>query len=84
MYIMKLISHTLSFSNSCFNPFIYVFMGTKFRNYFAVELRSLQTSFTCAKYASKSNDSIIFYQNNNQLNYNNKKRSNKIDDTVVS
>jgi hypothetical protein len=72
MYIIKLISHTLSYSNSCFNPFIYVFMGTKFRTYFAIELRNFKNSLTCAKNISKSNDSIMFYQNSRVQRKNNK------------
>jgi hypothetical protein len=60
---MKLISHTLSYSIPCFNPIIYVFMGTKFRAHFAVELRNIKSSFSSAKYISKSSDSIMFYQN---------------------
>lgn len=76
MYIMKLIAHTLSYSNSCVNPFVYVFMGTKFRAYFSIELRNFINFITCEKRESKaSNDSIYhhysrhqthsIYQNNN-------------------
>ena len=41
MYIIKLIAHTLSYSNSCVNPFIYAFMGTKFRSYFYAEFQNM-------------------------------------------
>ena len=37
MYIMKMVAHTLSYSNSLLNPFIYVFIGTKFRRHFFLE-----------------------------------------------
>nr|QBE90574.1 kisspeptin receptor [Apostichopus japonicus] len=33
-YIFKVISHTLSYANSCCNPFIYAFMGENFIRYF--------------------------------------------------
>jgi hypothetical protein len=41
MYIIKVISHTLSYSNSLINPFIYVFIGTKFRNHIRLEFSKL-------------------------------------------
>ena len=34
MYIMKIISHTLSYANSCVNPFVYAFLSDGFRKAF--------------------------------------------------
>lgn len=48
MYIVKVISHTLSYSNSLLNPFIYVFIGTKFRNHIYSEFRGV-CKFFCRK-----------------------------------
>lgn len=41
MYIIKVISHTLSYSNSFLNPIIYVFIGAKFRNYISLEFNNI-------------------------------------------
>jgi len=38
MYIAKFIAHTLTYSNSVLNPFIYVFIGSKFRGHIYSEL----------------------------------------------
>ncbi len=32
-YIFKVFAHTLSYANSCVNPFVYAFMGENFRKY---------------------------------------------------
>ena len=37
MYIIKIVANTLSYLNSCLNPFIYVFVSSKFRKYFFME-----------------------------------------------
>jgi len=34
MYLMKIIAHTLSYSNSCVNPFVYAFLSDGFRKAF--------------------------------------------------
>ncbi|KAJ8024564.1 G-protein coupled receptor 54 [Holothuria leucospilota] len=34
MYIFRVVSHILSYGNSCCNPFIYAFMGENFRKHF--------------------------------------------------
>ena len=41
MYIIKVISHTLTYSNSLLNPFIYVFIGAKFRSHIHAEFSEL-------------------------------------------
>lgn len=38
MYIIKVISHTLTYSNSLLNPIIYVFIGAKFRSHIYSEI----------------------------------------------
>ena len=47
MYVIKVISHTLSYSNSLLNPFIYVFMGRKYQAYLHLEFRSLMKYLRC-------------------------------------
>nr|QVK45765.1 G protein-coupled receptor [Proales similis] len=49
MYIAKLIGHTLSYSNSLINPFIYAFVGTKFRHHLYDEFE-----FVIRKFRPKS------------------------------
>jgi hypothetical protein len=41
MYIIKFLAHTLSYSNSFLNPFIYVFIGAKFRSHLYSEFEYL-------------------------------------------
>jgi hypothetical protein len=41
MYIIKVISHTLTYSNSVLNPFFYVFIGAKFRSHIYSEFNQL-------------------------------------------
>ena len=54
-------------------------MGTKFRAHFAVELRNLRSSFSGAKYISKSTDSIMFYQNQqNNISLKNRLKKNQL------
>ena len=55
MYIIKVVSHTLSYSNSLINPFIYVFIGAKFRNHIYLEFNRL-FCFLCF-YSRKSRSS---------------------------
>ena len=38
MYILKVVAHTLSYSNSFINPFIYIFVGSKFKSYIKEEI----------------------------------------------
>ena len=33
-YTFKVFAHTLSYANSCVNPFVYAFLGENFRRYF--------------------------------------------------
>lgn len=47
MYVIKVISHTLSYSNSLLNPIIYVFMGRKYQAYLHLEVRSLMKYLSC-------------------------------------
>jgi KISS1 receptor len=58
MYIIKIIAHTLSYANSCVNPVIYAFMGTKFRNYFYLEFQGIFTWFGCKRESIKRNEFI--------------------------
>jgi hypothetical protein len=37
MYIIKVVAHTLSYSNSFINPFIYIFVGSKFKSHIKEE-----------------------------------------------
>jgi hypothetical protein len=45
MYIVKFIAHTLNYTNSVLNPFIYVFIGTRFRNHIYSEF----STFFCIR-----------------------------------
>ena len=47
MYIIKVIAHTLSYSNSFINPFIYIFVGSKFKSHIKEEI------FKCFKARKK-------------------------------
>lgn len=38
MYNLKIIAHTLSYTNSCLNPFVYTIMGDNFRKAFRESL----------------------------------------------
>ncbi len=67
MYLLNFKFHIYN-SNSCFNPFIYVFMGTKFRQYFVDEFYNLKNSITCKNKISKSTESIVLYQKKKQSN----------------
>lgn len=49
MYIIKVISHTLTYSNSLLNPFIYVFIGAKFRSHIHSEFNELYQFFCMRK-----------------------------------
>jgi hypothetical protein len=66
MYIIKFIAHTLSYSNSLLNPFIYVFIGAKFRSHFYKEFEFMFKY--CFKTKSNSkykrNDSKYLSENN--------------------
>ena len=46
IYIIKLIAHTLSYLNSCLNPFLYVLMGGKFKTHFSFKLGNFKNPFT--------------------------------------
>lgn len=41
MYIIKVISHTLTYTNSVLNPFLYVFIGAKFRKHIYAEFNQI-------------------------------------------
>ncbi len=41
MYIIKVVAHTLSYSNSFINPFIYIFVGSKFKSHIKEEINRL-------------------------------------------
>ena len=41
MYIIKVVAHTLSYSNSFINPFIYIFVGSKFKSHIKDEINRL-------------------------------------------
>lgn len=66
MYIIKIIAHTLSYANSCVNPFIYAFMGTKFRNYFYLEFQGIFTWFGC-KHETVERNEFIYNRRNIRL-----------------
>ncbi len=56
MYITKFIAHTLTYSNSVLNPFIYVFIGSKFRGHIYSELELLfQSCFLNVKRNNQQN-----------------------------
>lgn len=56
MYIIKVISHTLTYSNSLLNPFIYVFIGAKFRSHINAEFNELYQVY-CLKQKKINNNS---------------------------
>ncbi len=66
MYIIKFIAHTLSYSNSLLNPFIYVFIGAKFRSHFYNEFEFILKYCCKTKLNSKlnRNDSKFLSENN--------------------
>ncbi|XP_052245683.1 galanin receptor type 1-like [Dreissena polymorpha] len=45
MYAMKIVSHTLSYSNSCVNPFVYAFLSDGFRKAFRKTFPSIVQRF---------------------------------------
>lgn len=60
MYIMKVISHTLTYSNSLLNPIIYVFIGAKFRNYIYDEFNHVaKVLFFCSKKKEDKSTTVI-------------------------
>jgi hypothetical protein len=66
MYIIKFIAHTLSYSNSLLNPFIYVFIGAKFRSHFYKEFEFI-LKYCCEKklnHKLNRNDSKYISENN--------------------
>lgn len=59
MYIMKVISHTLTYSNSLLNPIIYVFIGAKFRNYIYDEFSNVtKVLFFCSKKKKETSTTV--------------------------
>jgi hypothetical protein len=89
MYIIKAISHVLSYSNSVVNPFVYVFIGARFRQYFYLEFSKI--IFCCRGQYKTDNDllnqtvnystvprerSFHFINNNNNNNNNNNSSNN--------
>ena len=72
MYIIKVIAHTLSYSNSLLNPFIYVFCGTKFRSLIYDEFSTIIRVFSFKKSSngSSSNSRDLNYQNKGSLDHN--------------
>jgi hypothetical protein len=66
MYIIKFIAHTLSYSNSLLNPFIYVFIGAKFRNHLYKEFEFI-LKYCCETKSNPKlnrNDSKYLSENN--------------------
>ena len=53
MYILKFIAHTLSYTNSLINPFIYVFIGAKFRNHIFLEFHKFFQFFCLSSSKNK-------------------------------
>ncbi|WAQ94429.1 GALR2-like protein [Mya arenaria] len=45
MYVMKIVSHTLSYSNSCVNPFVYAFLSDGFRKAFRKTFPSIANRY---------------------------------------
>lgn len=58
MYIIKVISHTLTYSNSLLNPFIYVFIGAKFRSHIYSEFNELYQVY-CLKQKKINNKNSL-------------------------
>ncbi len=56
MYIIKVISHTLTYSNSLLNPIIYVFIGAKFRSYIYLEFAIIRKCFCCFGSSRRNED----------------------------
>ncbi len=65
MYIIKVISHTLTYSNSLLNPIIYVFIGAKFRSHIYLEIEIIRKCLCCFKSPKKSAE---FSTTGNNLN----------------
>lgn len=58
MYIIKVISHTLTYSNSLLNPFIYVFIGAKFRSHIYSEFNELYQVYCLRQKKINSKNSL--------------------------
>jgi hypothetical protein len=50
MYIIKLVSHTLTYTNSVLNPIIYVFIGARFRSHIYSEFNTLFKACFCSSF----------------------------------
>ncbi|XP_076095080.1 galanin receptor type 1-like isoform X3 [Mytilus galloprovincialis] len=49
MFIIKVLAHTLSYANSCVNPFIYAFLNDRFKKSFVKTFPSLSYWFPCMR-----------------------------------
>ncbi|CAF0832053.1 unnamed protein product [Brachionus calyciflorus] len=77
MYIIKVISHTLTYSNSLINPFIYVFIGAKFRSHIHLEFSELYQVYCLRRKRSDLNFSSAKMSTGSYVAVMNKNRSDK-------
>lgn len=49
MFVTKIVAHTLSYSNSCVNPFIYAFLNDRFKKSFVKTFPSMSNWFPCMR-----------------------------------